>query len=62
MEVGCVLINVGLIVVGSVIFFMCLGMISYGARLEQKYQQLLQEYKQLLAGYKELLEEKEKHK
>ena len=51
----CVLIDVGLVVTFALIFFMFLGMITYGAKLEQKYQQLLD-------GYKQLLEEKEKQK
>ena len=46
------LINVELIIIGFVVFFVILGMVSYGARLEQKYNNLKKDYDEL-TKYKE---------
>lgn len=43
----CVLINVELIVFGFITFFVILGMVAYGARLEQRYKNLQEDYDEL---------------
>jgi hypothetical protein len=35
--------NIGLLVIGFAAFFTFLGMVAYGARLEQKYKELMEE-------------------
>lgn len=47
MEVGCVLINIELIVLGFIVFFGGIGMVSYGAKLEQRYKNLQEDYDEL---------------
>lgn len=42
-----VLIHVELLVFGSIAFFVMLGLVSYGARLEQKYKNLQDDYEDL---------------
>jgi high-affinity Fe2+/Pb2+ permease len=45
--VVCVLINVELIVFGLITFFVLLGLVTYGARLEEKYKNLQNDYEEL---------------
>jgi high-affinity Fe2+/Pb2+ permease len=45
--VVCVLMNIELIVISTTAFFILLGLVAYGAQLEQKYKNLQNDYDDL---------------